>query len=112
MSSKTGYAVSPTLWPKRPRNNAPLGVPVSPLSDAQEKSDAAKESRWRPDCAAAKRTHLLRFAGLCLVAIVILCAVYGLRGGSKHHDQRRYSRRWLNKTKPTYKATFYCSKNT
>ena len=42
-------------------------------------------------CTIANKANIFRFVGLCLLTIVILCCVYGLkygRGSHKHH--RRY----------------------
>ena len=39
-------------------------------------------------CTVANKANIFRFVGLCLLTIVILCCVYGLkfgRGSQKHH---------------------------
>ncbi len=40
------------------------------------------------NCTDAKWT-LIRFAGLCLLAVLILCAVYGVKGKNKEGHHRR-----------------------
>ena len=58
--------------------------------ERQSAADDAEDKKccWGLDCTTAKWT-IFRFVGLCLIAILILCIVYGLKKQGEHGEHRR-----------------------